>query len=64
MILMIGISNLLVILIGGNLYINGKIELGVNSLYGISLNLGLLKQINDTDYFKNAKYGISFKNLI
>jgi len=39
MILMIGISNLLVILIGGNLFINGKIELGVIAEFIIYVNM-------------------------
>ena len=39
MILMIGISNLLVILIGGNLFINGKIELGVIAEFIIYINM-------------------------
>ena len=39
MILMIGISNLLVILIGGNLFINGKIELGVIAEFIVYINM-------------------------
>ncbi len=39
MMLMIGISNLLVILIGGNLFINGKIELGVIAEFIIYINM-------------------------
>ncbi|RAP33390.1 hypothetical protein DID75_02210 [Candidatus Marinamargulisbacteria bacterium SCGC AG-410-N11] len=41
----------------------GKKELGINSLFGISLNLGVLKHINDTKYFTNAKYGLAIKNI-
>jgi len=39
MILMIGISNLLVILIGGNLFINGEIEIGVIAEFIIYINM-------------------------
>ncbi len=39
MILMIGISNLLVILIGGNLFINGEIEIGVIAEFIVYINM-------------------------
>ncbi len=39
MILLIGISNLLVIFIGGSLYINGKIEIGVLAQFIIYINM-------------------------
>jgi len=39
MVLMIGISNLLVILIGGNLFINGEIEIGVIAEFIVYINM-------------------------